>query len=76
MEKNSVAVISIGRRPILSANVLNVSDPTRIPNRAALKTGPNAPVLEQGWRGITHCLYVEAVDHQAHAAQDTNRDME
>ena len=50
IEKNRVAVISIGRRPILSATVLNVSDPTRIPTSAALNTGPMAA------RGICQSL--------------------
>ncbi|MBB3261929.1 hypothetical protein F4827_006829 [Paraburkholderia bannensis] len=38
-EKNSVAPISTGRRPILSATVLNVSEPTSMPNSPAPNTG-------------------------------------
>jgi hypothetical protein len=38
-EKNSVAPISTGRRPILSASVLKVSEPTSMPKRPAPNTG-------------------------------------
>ena len=39
-EKNRVVRISTGRRPILSASMLNTMEPTRIPKSAALNTGP------------------------------------
>ena len=41
-EKNKVAMISMGRRPILSAAVLKINEPRRIPKRPALNTGPSA----------------------------------
>jgi len=40
-EKQSVAVIKTIRRPILSASMLNKSEPTKMPNSPAPKTGPN-----------------------------------
>ena len=40
-EKNSVAPMSTGRRPILSATTLKTSDPIRTPKLAAEKTGPS-----------------------------------
>ncbi len=40
--KNRVAPISTGRRPTLSASILNTRDPTSTPKLPAPKTGPSA----------------------------------
>ena len=38
-ENTSAAAISTGLRPMRSASILKSSDPTKMPNRAALNTG-------------------------------------
>lgn len=44
-EKNRVAPISTGRRPILSARVLKASEPTSMPNKPAPNTGDSTSLL-------------------------------
>ena len=40
-EKNTVAQMSTGRRPILSATMLNSKAPSNTPNNPAPNTGPS-----------------------------------
>ena len=74
-EKHSVTVISTGRRPILSASMLNSSEPTKIPKSPAPNTRSklgvrDVPFLQDGRCNIAHGLHVETVHDQAEAAQD------
>ncbi len=41
-EKNSVAPMRTGRRPILSATMLKTSEPISTPKLAAANTGPSS----------------------------------
>ena len=43
--RNSIAAISTGRRPILSATMLRPSDPIMMPRRPAPNTGPSAVLV-------------------------------
>ena len=80
-EKNSVAPMRTGRRPILSATMLKTSEPISTPKLAAAKTPPStdrahAPVLDDGRRDVAHGLHVEAVHDQADHAEDEDSDLE
>ena len=80
-EKNTVAHTITGRRPILSASMLNTSEPSSTPKFAATNTGPergtcDAPIGEHGRRHVAHRLDVEAVHDQAGHAEHEDADVQ
>jgi hypothetical protein len=73
MEKKSVAPISTGRRPILSATIVKSKDPIRTPRFDA---PGNAPFLDNGGSDVPESLHVEAIHDETHRAKREREDLE